>query len=629
MRKSLKLTLLALCVALCALLLTLTALAVPTPQGGGCKSHPGRLVTLSDIAGTASLRNRGPMRAPSFDPAVSDLPLAVIVVGFSDMPYRDDFDWSQEIFRADSSLAAFYSDMSFGQFTFTPAREASANGISGNTNTADAANDGVIHVTLSTAHDDWTLEYPYRSKKDIATNRSLTEALIAAVNAADDAIDFAAYDTDGNGEITTDELALGFIFAGYEAASSAGYKNGKNVYLWSHAWSLQEAKDDYDFTYALPSPDGVNVNSYIVISEQEEDKTQAPISVMAHELGHYLGLPDLYDTDYNTTYEWGKYDVGTLSLMCKDCWKTEDGTWMPCPLDAWSRVVLGWVTPETAETTGEYAVTAQDYTDNTGYGLLRIDTQNPGEYYLLENRVPAGWDAFITKEFATETGGIIFWHIDDGVLDDYNDENAVNNADHRPAVMPVFPEKTSDGTYAFTGSNKTVCTDAPFFDRAVWNGSFAALGETFDLPLYGTGDSADQRSGRTLSGIQVQFLTDAGAQMRVALNPESHAHHPVLTVVEAPTCTAAGTGYYECPLCGKRFTDETGQTETDGTVTLAALGHTAPDGNGNCTRCGEMAVSADQLCPYCHGYHNGNFIQRIISFFHQILYFFAHLFGRS
>jgi M6 family metalloprotease-like protein len=629
MRKSLKLTILALCVALCALLFTLTALAVPTPQGGGCKSHPGPLVTLSDIAGTAARRNRGPMRAPSFDPAVSDLPLAVIVVGFSDMPYRDDFDWSQEVFRSETSLATFYTDMSFGQFTFTPVFETSAGGVDGNTNTADAVNDGVIHVTLPTAHDDWTLEYPYMSRKDIATNRSLTEALIAAVNAADGSVDFAAYDTDGNGEITTDELALGFVFAGYEAASSAGYKSGKNLYLWSHAWSLQEAKDDYDFTYTLPSPDGVTVNSYIAISEQEEDKTQAPISVMAHELGHYLGLPDLYDTDYTTSLEWSKYQIGSLSLMNVDCWETEDGVYLPTPLDAWSRVVLGWVTPETAASTGEYTVTAQDYADNTGYALLRIDTQNPGEYYLLENRVPAGWDSFLTQEFDTEAGGVIFWHIDDGVMEEYFDDNTVNNADHRPAVMPVFPEKNSAGAYAFTGVNKQVLTDAPFFDRAVWNGDFAALGETFDLPLYGTGDSADLRSGRTNSGIQVKFLTDAGAEMRVALNPESHVHHPVLTVVQAPTCTAAGTGYYECPLCGKRFTDETGATETDGTVTLAALGHTAPDGNGKCTRCGEMAVSADQLCPYCHGYHNGTFIQRIVAFFHQILYFFSHLFGRS
>ena len=106
MRKSLKLTILALCVALCALLFTLTALAVPAPGGGGCKSHPGPLVTLSDIAGTAALRNRGPMRAHSFDPAVSDLPLAVIVVGFSDMPYRDDFDWSQEADLPSTTTAA-------------------------------------------------------------------------------------------------------------------------------------------------------------------------------------------------------------------------------------------------------------------------------------------------------------------------------------------------------------------------------------------------------------------------------------------------------------------------------------------------------------------------------------------
>ena len=93
MKHSIRWFLTVLCAVACALLLTLTALAAPSAKEAqsarGCKSHPGPLLTLADLAETAAKRNSGPMRAPSLDPAVTDLPLAVIVVGFNDLPYND------------------------------------------------------------------------------------------------------------------------------------------------------------------------------------------------------------------------------------------------------------------------------------------------------------------------------------------------------------------------------------------------------------------------------------------------------------------------------------------------------------------------------------------------------------
>ncbi|MBQ6065623.1 MAG: M6 family metalloprotease domain-containing protein [Clostridia bacterium] len=634
MKKSLRLSLLITVIAAALLLFAFTALAVPAAPGShadgvACKSHVGRLLTLSQVTETAAGRNGGPMRAPSLDPVTSDVPMAVIVIGFSNQPYRTDFDWAQEIFRADRSLAEYYSDMSFGKFTFTPVRETSAYRVGGNTNTADVANDGVIHVTLSTAHDDWTLEYPYMSKKDIATNRSLQEALIKAVAAADAYIDFAAYDVNGDGAITTDELAVGFIVAGYEASSCVNdYPHGKGLYLWSHAYSFSEAKEEYNFDYAIPEADNVTVDSFIAISEQEDDGTQEPISTLAHELGHYLGLPDLYDTAYNTSLEWGKYDVSFLSVMAGGMYGTDPDTGKitPYSLDAWSRVILGWAEPEEAAA-GDYTLTAQNYTNDAGYTLLRVPTQNPGEYYLLENRGFAKWDAGLADEYDRDAGGIILWHIDDNVYDAYNPDNTVNNTDHRPAVMPLYAEKTSAGAYAFTGKNKTVDLTAAFFDKTEWNTRYAALGTALDLPIYGTDSNADLRSGRTNSGILLTFLSDGAASMKVRVSPDGHVHNPVQQVVTAPTCTAAGTGYYECSLCGKRFTDATGTTETTGTVALPALGHTEPNAEGKCARCGAQLIAEENLCPYCHSYHSGP-LGGFTAFVHKVLYFFAHLFGR-
>ena len=635
MKKSVRFSLYFIAVAAALLLFAFTALAVPAAPGthtegnGACKSHVGELLTLSDISKTAAKRNSGPMRAPSLDPAVNDIPLAVIVIGFKNQAYRADLDWAQEIFLSDRSLAEFYTDMSLGQFTFTPVQETSAYNVGGNNNTADAANDGIIHVTLSTAHDDWVLDYPYMSKKDIAVNRSLQQALIAAVNAADAYLDFAAYDVNGDGEITTDELAVAFIVAGYEASSSESYSHGRSLYLWSHAYSFREENEAYSFDYALPKPDGITVDSYIAMSEQEDDNSQESIGTLAHELGHYIGLPDLYDTKYLTSLEWGEYDVSYLSLMASGAYgiDPDTGSAIPYSLDAWSRAVLGWVEPDVADASGAYTLTAQDYTDNSGYSLLRVPTQNPGEYYLLENRGFAKWDAGLAVDYARDAGGVILWHIDDNVYDEYNPSNEVNDTDHRPAVMPLYAETASNGSLKFIGKNNTVDLTSAFFDKSVWNSKYAALGAALDLPLYGTGSNADLRSGRTLSGIRVTFLSDIADAMQVQVSPEGHVHNPVYTEVVAPTCTTPGTCYYECKLCGKRFTDASGATETTEPVAVAALGHTAPNARGQCDRCGEQLIPESDLCPYCHSNHTGT-LGGFVAFLHRILYFFAHLFGQ-
>jgi len=631
MRKSVKIFLFCTVAVLLAVIWAFSAFAATGADKNGnitCKSHPGELITLSDIAKTASERNKGPMRAPSLKPADADLPLAVIVIGFNGMPYNADYDWGEEVFNGNKSLSAYYSDMSFGKFTFTPVRETSAYG-GGNKNTADRANDGIIHVTLDMAHDDWTLSYPYYSKKDISTTRTLIQAVKAAIEASDKYIDFSNYDVNGDGAITTDELAVGFVFAGYEAASSLQYKYGTENYLWSHAWSVHEIEELYDFGFGFPSPDGVTVDSYIAISETEDEGFQAPISTLAHELGHYLGLPDLYNTTYSVATDWSAYDMGCLSIMCMDRWADpETGEFLTVPFDAWSRSVLGWAEPENAVTSGIYYATAQDYENGGGYNIIRVPTTNPEEYYLLENRVISKWDAPMTGEFNTQNGGIILWHIDDGVYDDYNESNTVNSGDHRPAVMPLFPELNASGKYMFIGATRAVEIGSPFFDKTVWDEKYISLGQYLDLPNYGSGDKADSRSARTLSGIKLEFLTGAGQTMKLSIDLNDHTHRSALTYITKPTCTEAGEAAFECPVCGKRYLDESGTVESDRTFTVDAFGHTSPNAFGRCDRCGELLVSESELCSYCRGYHGSGFIDRLIAFVHRILYFFRNLFNR-
>ncbi len=610
-------------VLLCLAVFAVAAFAVPAAPGSPftgqealCRSHPGELVTLDRIP---AAQQGGPRRIPRPGDTTKDIPLLTLVIGFKDIGYRDDYDWAGEIFRSQESLHAYYTDMSFGKFTFDPVAETSAFGTADNTNRADRANDGVIHVTVNHNHDNWTgigLTQTGVKLRDLAMARVIHDA----IDEAGKYMDFAQYDADRNGEIGTNELAIALVFAGFEASGidENGFVEGVAKYLWAHAWSITEMIEDYGWSsrqMTEPTPDGVKVSSYIAIAEQLARDQMEPISVLAHELGHYLGLPDLYNTVYDTRGEWGGYDVFNASVMASGSWGVNPaGGIMPYSMDAWSRYVLGWIQPVEARADGDYTLISQSYgAAAQDFSAVRIDTQNENEYYLLENRQPQKWDAGLPQgyEGASLTSGVILWHVDMNVFDKYFDENAVNNPDHHPAVMPLYPESSDGEHFAFLGSEKDVYIGNPFFDAAYWNKGFPGLGSALDLPIYAR-EGADTRAGRLASGIRVQFLSNSGHDMQIRLDTRAKVHFhqwKEAALVKAATCTEAGLHDVVCEGC--RATER---------QTIPALGHDIGD-NGVCNRCGKA------FCPQCHGEHNG-FFGKIVGFFHRLIWRMTHLFAR-
>ena len=533
--------------------------------------HEFQLVTLDDVAWASGqysgtpITEKIPSRYPHFD-TPTETPLLVLVLEFSNMDYQDDFDWGNTIFQGDLSLGQYYKDMSFNQFAFVPAKETSAYNVGGNHNTKDKVNDGVVHITLPTAHGIWDLEDEDEDAKWI-------QALVEGVKQADAYVDFSTFDSNNDGEITTDEMALAVVVAGYEAAFDpylSQYED--NLYLWSHAWNIRSGwyyyfQSDYpDWEDYVPCPDGVYVDSYIAISEQLEIGWQEPISVLAHELGHYLGLPDLYDGRSNpNTGSWRNYTDGYLTVMCDGSWGWSDTLedYYPVAFDAWSRSCLGWVVPETVSSGIHDVVSDQ----GDGYNVLRVETGVDGDYYLLENREFSGWDEPINivsysypgysyGSYATN-GGLVCWHIDDSIYDRYAGSNSVNNGDHRPAVMPLYPE-TSGGKVTFIGSLSTNSTARPFFTYDIWNRDYASTLDCIDFPTY---NKSNNPSARTFSGVQMGILpsTDPHA-VKVTFGEHEHT----LTHIDAKDATFEAEGnieYWYCEECGCYFADADAEVE--------------------------------------------------------------------
>ncbi|SCE65202.1 immune inhibitor A [Micromonospora viridifaciens] len=134
-------------------------------------------------------------------------------------------------------------------------------------------------------------------------------------------------DRDGDGNYNEpdgviDHLVL--VHAGKGKSSGGG---DQGVYaVWAHSSSVAGG-------YTVPGTN-LKVSNYIV---QPED---AGVGVFAHEFGHDLGLPDLYDISGNADS-----DVDFWDLMASGSHSGEIFQALPTHMGLWDKWVLGWADP--------------------------------------------------------------------------------------------------------------------------------------------------------------------------------------------------------------------------------------------------------------------------------------------
>ncbi|MDD4507746.1 MAG: M6 family metalloprotease domain-containing protein [Eubacteriaceae bacterium] len=416
-----------------------------------------------------SKQDSGILRTQSLD-TKTGLPTIGIVVSFQDMAAMDSDNWAGSYFTGEDSLENYYKGESNNQFTFYPVEESSAKGVDGNTNQYDAVNDGIVYVTLNRNHGNWKGNYG-----DETVAEDMISMFRDAFAASAKYVDYQQYDTNNDGTLTNDELALTFVVAGYE--SSYGGDNAHSI--WAHSWDFEDQFEPF-------SADGITMHQYICFGEQWKDNAdssyypQAGLGSLTHELGHYLGLSDLYDVNYSKEGEWINCNVKYLSLMCGGSWgnyKDAGGNlvFKPAALDPYCRSLLGYIDPEVLDQSGTYTVSSRD--DSGGYTAYRINTSDPDQYYLVENRQYAGRDLGLqgcyqsrVKPYVVNnpTGGVVIWHIDNKICEECDiyatgsKQNTINVATHRPGVMPVF--RTGEQSI---DSSLNVLYYYPFYNKAL------------------------------------------------------------------------------------------------------------------------------------------------------------------
>ena len=154
------------------------------------------------------------------------------------------------------------------------------------------------------------------------------------------------YDYDGDGNFNEPDGYIDHfqsVHAG-EGEETGGGAQGTDA-IWSHRWYAYFSANGPDGT-GPHNFGGIRIgNSNYWIGDYTVEPENGGVGVFAHEFGHDLGLPDLYDTSGNTggaensTGFWTLYSSGSYGSSGRP----EDGIGSkPIPMSAYEKIFLGW-----------------------------------------------------------------------------------------------------------------------------------------------------------------------------------------------------------------------------------------------------------------------------------------------
>ena len=345
--------------------------------------------------------------SPQFPPTGTQRELVILAAYANTTQSTAASDWTSRFFGSTGSLKNYYQDVSYGQLSFTPAAE-----------TFGTYADGIVG---------WVKVSAYNGPVGFSGD---TNQVVAAIKAADPYVNFGSYDTNRDGRLEPNELHVTIIAAGDEQASCSTSS------VWGHEWQLGNSAPVLDGAY-------VGYYAYTIFGELQCNKNgsgavvsrhQATVGIIAHEMGHDLGMPDLYDIDHSSNG-----GVGYWSLMSSGTWNTAPGGLAgssPAELDAAMKAYMGWLTPQQVSGPASGVSLAQSETNPravrlrnnpNGFDWSFGRASGTGEYFLLENRQRVGYDVGLPG------CGVLIWHVNEAVTS----SNSANANESGPRLLDL------------------------------------------------------------------------------------------------------------------------------------------------------------------------------------------------
>lgn len=393
--------------------------------GRGAVAHDRRDLPLTASSTTVrGLATRRPLRGT--------LGMPIIAGTFADVtPRYDRTVYDTAYFGAHAgvgpySVARYYREVSLGALTFTgtttpwitlPRTRASY--VDG-----DAA--GVWH-----RYGEFARDLLVRAEGSVDWRRYDNDGPDGVPNSGDDdgAVDIAVLLQPGSEYGCGPDSLRGFRETGYRLSLLPGWNGQPYVTSAIGAAGMPIVIDDFVGASAVAC--------------QGEEITPTRVNIPIHEIGHVLGLPDLYD------YDGSSFGVGGWDVM---------GIWAAPParpphFGAWARERLGWATVRHVSASGRVELTPVA----RGGDIVRINLNGGREHVLLEYRAADGADA------SAPGTGLLIWHVNDAVLE--SRRWGVNDDETRPAVRVVQADgrddlaaraNVGDGGDPFPGSSVVV-----------------------------------------------------------------------------------------------------------------------------------------------------------------------------
>jgi M6 family metalloprotease-like protein len=235
--------------------------------------------------------------------------------------------------------------------------------------------------------------------------------LVDALREADGTVDFAQFDNDGPDGVPNsgdddgyvDAVAFQFIERDAACGGEGVWPHRARIGNWPSVGAPYRTDD------LRPNGEPILINDYIIQSTVDCGGA-APLtaSIIAHELGHVLGLPDLYDSSGGIQPAQRRWVLGCWTLMAAGAWGCGDGATFhsakrPPHMGPWEKSILGWIDEQIVG-----GVRDQEFIlapVQTSGRSLRIPL-SASEYLQVEYRPRQGFDTDLPA------GGVLIYHVD-------------------------------------------------------------------------------------------------------------------------------------------------------------------------------------------------------------------------
>ncbi|HOE63478.1 MAG TPA: M6 family metalloprotease domain-containing protein [Candidatus Sumerlaeota bacterium] len=281
------------------------------------------------------------------------------------------------------------------------------NQLFGNGNSANYPYESLRNYYIRSSYGQLNIQgevYPWHMashNRDYYTD-NVKEAVIEALDALKDTVDFTQYDNNDDGEID------------YFICYWTGPDTGWNTTFW--AWCDMGGINFHDDPYRV---DGKSLKVFSWVWEKNDGQGEPSFSprVSIHETGHGLGLPDYYDYKDSVGPKGG---LGGLDMMDSARWDH----------NAFSKFLLGWM--------GAYIIGDINVIHNVT--LRHADTYPDAvvimphcsgnlfdEYFVVQNRIRSGNDDTLTGSTPLPNQGLVIFHVN-AKLSSYTDDFRYDNS---------------------------------------------------------------------------------------------------------------------------------------------------------------------------------------------------------